>query len=264
MPPRSAHAAASDAIKKLQQIAAKDFGGRPEDYVVANERVSRNGGGAGMTLARAAERAIELGGIYDGHDVPKEINAFTKRSAAGLAGQGLMGVARDAYPHDGNSLSFVASFAEVEVDIETGVYHIVDFLAVADVGTVIHPAALGGQILGRSMLGISHAIGQKWVYDQHYGVALARRFHHNKPPTILDAPAHFIGDAVNLPDPETPTGVRGVGEPPVGAAYGAIMNAIADAIGDEAFRRSPVSPDILLNALENSGNRTHEALTAHI
>src|SRR6266850_2078977 len=148
MPPRSAHAAASDAIKKLQQIAVKDFGGRPEDYVVANERVSRKGGGAGMTIARAAERAIELGGIYDGHDVPKEINAFTKRSAAALAGQGLMGVARDAYPHDGNSLSFVASFAEVEVDVETGVSHIVDFLAVADVGTVIHPAALGGQILG--------------------------------------------------------------------------------------------------------------------
>ena len=69
---------------------------------------------------------------------------------------------------------------------------------------------------------------------------------------------------MNLPDPETPTGVRGVGEPPVGAAYGAIMNAILDAVGDEAFRRSPVSPDILLNALENNGTRTHEALTAHI
>ena len=39
-----------------------------------------------------------------------------------------------------------------------------------------------------SMLGIGHAIGQKWVYDQHYGVPLAKRFHHNKPPTILDAP----------------------------------------------------------------------------
>src|SRR5216117_2617144 len=38
---RAAHAAASDGIKKLQQIAAKDFGGRPDDYVVANERVSR-------------------------------------------------------------------------------------------------------------------------------------------------------------------------------------------------------------------------------
>src|SRR5262249_58074315 len=122
---RAAHAAASDAIKKLQEIAAKDMGGRPEDYVVANERVSRKGGGAGMTLAHAAQRAIELGGIYDGHELPKEINAFTKRSAAALAGQGLMGVARDAYPHDGNSLSFVASFAEVEVDIETGKCHIV-------------------------------------------------------------------------------------------------------------------------------------------
>src|SRR5213075_783231 len=94
---RAAHAAASDAISKLQQIAAKDLGGQPQDYVVANERVSRKGGGAGMTLARAAERAIELGGIYDGHELPKEINAFTKRSSTALAGQGLMGVARDAY-----------------------------------------------------------------------------------------------------------------------------------------------------------------------
>src|SRR5580704_18038747 len=57
---RAAHASASDAIKKLQQIAAKDLGGQPEDYVVADERVSRKGGGASMTLARAAQRAIEL------------------------------------------------------------------------------------------------------------------------------------------------------------------------------------------------------------
>ena len=40
------------------------------------------------------------------------------------------------------------------------------------------------------MLGIGHAIGQKWVYDQHYGVPLAKRFYYNKPPTILDAPAN--------------------------------------------------------------------------
>ena len=260
---RAAHAAASDAIKKLQQIAAKDFGGRPEDYVVANERVSRKGGGAGMTLARAAERAIELGGIYDGHDVPKEINAFTKRSAAALAGQGLMGVARDAYPHDGNSLSFVASFAEVEVDVETGVYHIVDFLAVADVGTVIHPAALGGQILGRSMLGISHAIGQKWVYDQHYGVALAKRFHHNKPPTILDAPTHMDWAAVELPDPETPVGARGIGEPPVAAGCCAVLNAISAALGDEVFRRAPVNLDGILMALE-AGKPMMLPLTANV
>src|SRR5712691_420954 len=260
---RAAHATASDAIKKLQQIAANDLGGRPEDYVVANERVSRKGGGASMTLARAAQRAIELGGIYDGHEVPKEINAFTKRSAAALAGQGLMGVARDTYPHDGNSLSFVASFAEVEVDVETGVYHIVDFLAVADVGTVIHPAALGGQILGRSMLGISHAIGQKWVYDQHYGVALAKRFHYNKPPTILDAPTHMDWAAVELPDPETPVGARGIGEPPVAAGCCAVLNAISAALGDEVFRRAPVNLDGILMALE-AGKPMMVPLTANV
>jgi hypothetical protein len=41
------------------------------------------------------------------------------------------------------------------------------------------------------------------------------------------------------------------------------MNAIADALGDEAFRKSPVSPDILLDALENGGKRTHDPLVAH-
>src|SRR5438874_519586 len=99
-----------------------------------------------------------------------------------------MRVPRDNSPHDGQTHSFVASFAEVEVDIETGKYHITDFLSVGDVGTVVHPHSLGGQLLGRSMLGISHAIGQKIVYDQHYGVPLARRFYQNRPPTILDAP----------------------------------------------------------------------------
>src|SRR5690242_11375715 len=74
---RAAHAVASDGILKLQQIAAKDLGGKPEDYVVANERVSRKGGGAGMSLAQAAQRAIKLGGVYDGHELPKDINNFT-------------------------------------------------------------------------------------------------------------------------------------------------------------------------------------------
>jgi hypothetical protein len=71
------------------------------------------------------------------------------------------------------------------------------------------PAGLGGQILGRSILGIGHAIGQKWVYDQQYGVALARRFYQNKPPTILDVPRNMEWAAVELPDPETPVGARG-------------------------------------------------------
>jgi xanthine dehydrogenase molybdenum-binding subunit len=260
---RAAHAAGMDAVKKLQEIAAKDHGGRPEDYEVSNERVARKGGGAGMTLAQAAQRAIELGGKYDGHELPKDINKFTVASATALAGQGLMGVARDAYPHDGQTHSFVAGFAEVEVDMETGKYHIVDYLAVADVGTIIHPRALGGQVLGRSMLGIGHSIGQHWVYDQQYGVALAKRFHHNKPPTILDAPQTMAWSALDIADPETPVGAKGIGEPPVAAGACAVLNALSDALGDEIFRRAPVTADTILASLE-AGRPTQEPLTAHI
>ena len=80
-----------------------------------------------------------------------------------------MGVARDNYPRDGQTHSFVAGFAEVEVDVETGKYHIVDYPGRGRRRHGDSSAGLGGQILGRSILGIGHAIGQKWVYDQHYG-----------------------------------------------------------------------------------------------
>ena len=260
---RAAHAVAMDARKKLQEIAAKDFGGKPDDYEVANERVFRKGGGQGMSLAQAAKRAIQLGGTYDGHELPKDINKFTVTSATALAGQGLLAVAKDTYPRDGVTHSYVATFAEVEVDLETGQYRIVDFLAYADVGTVIHPNALGGQILGRSILGIGHAIGQKWVYDQHYGLPVAKRFHHTKPPTILDVPQKMQWAAVGIPDPETPIGARGIGEPPVGGGCAAILNALSDALGDEVFRRAPVNADTILASLE-AGRPMQEPLTAHI
>jgi CO/xanthine dehydrogenase Mo-binding subunit len=258
---RAAHAAATDAIQKLQEIAARVHGGSPTSYTVANERVS--GPGGSMTLAQAAQKAIELGGKYDGHEVPDDINAFTKASAAALAGQGLMGVARDSYKRDGVTHSFVAGFAEVEVDVETGKYHILDYVAVADVGTVIHPHALGGQVLGRSMLGIGHAIGQHWVYDQHYGVTLARRFYQNKPPTILDAPQKMAWAALDIPDPETPVGARGIGEPPVAAGCCAVLNALANALGDDVFRRAPVTVGPLLASLD-AGHPVQEGLTANI
>jgi CO/xanthine dehydrogenase Mo-binding subunit len=250
-----------DAVKKLQEIAAKVHGGSPDAYKVANERVS--GPGGSMTLAQAAQKAIELGGRFDGHETAENLNAVTKASAKALAGQGLMGVAHDAYPRDGVTHSYVAAFAEVEVDVETGKYHIVDYLAVADVGTVIHPRALGGQVLGRSMLGIGHAIGQHWVYDQQYGVTLARRFYQNKPPTILDAPQKMAWDALNIPDPETPVGARGIGEPPVAAGCCAVLNAIADAVGDGIFRRAPVLTGNLIAALD-AGKPVQDPLTAHI
>ncbi len=260
---RAAHAVAMDARQKLQEIAAKSLGGKPEDYTVANERVFRKVSGSGMTLAQAAKRAIELGGKYDGHEASPDVNKVTKESVAALAGQGLVAAARDNYPRDGMTHSYVASFAEIEVDVETGKYYIVDFLAYADVGTVIHPRALGGQVLGRSTLGIGHAIGQKWVFDPHYGEMVSKRFHHNKPPTILDVPVNMQWAALDIPDPETPVGARGIGEPPVGGGCASILNALSDALGDEIFQRAPVNADTILTSLE-AGRPMQHPLIAHI
>ena len=260
---RAAHATATDARRKLQELAAKKLGGKPENYDVANERVFRKGGGRGMTLAQAANYAIQVGGIYDGHEVSPDLNKVTKASVAAIAGQGLIAAAKDKYPRDGATFSYVASFAEVEVDVETGKYYIVDFLASADVGSVIHPRALGGQVLGRSVLGIGHAIGQKWVFDPRYGVMLSTRFSQSKPPTILDVPINMQWSALDIPDPETPVGARGVGEPPVGGGCASILNALADALGDEIFRRAPVNADTILTSLE-AGRPMQHPLMAHI
>ena len=130
-------------------------------------------------------------------------------------------------------------------------------------GTVIHPKALGGQVLGRSILGIGHAIGQKWVFDPQYGHTISRRFHHTKPPTILDVPVNMQWAALDIPDPETPVGARGIGEPPVGGGCGAILNALSDALGDEIYRRAPVNLDTILTSLE-AGRPMQDPLTAFI
>jgi CO/xanthine dehydrogenase Mo-binding subunit len=260
---RASYAVAMECKAKLKEIAAKTLGGQPDNYEVANQRVFRKGGGAGMSFAQAAQRAQQLGGIYDGHAAPDDVHKLTKESVADLAGQGLVVSAKDKYPRDGDTYSFVASFAEVEVDVETGKYNIVDFLAYADVGSVVHPAALGGQILGRSTLGIAHAIGQKWVFDPHYGVTVAKRFYQNRPPTILDVPVDMKWDALDIPDPETPVGARGIGEPPVGGGCASILNALSDALGDEIFQRAPVNADTILTSLE-AGRPMQHPLMANI
>ena len=260
---RAALAAALDAKKKLREIAARTLGGSPEEYEIAGERVFRTGDGQGMSFAEAAEQAVVLGGVYDGHEFQDDINKLTKASVKALAGQGLLAVARDKFPRDGQTFSYVASFAEVEVDVETGMYKILDFLVVADAGVVVHPRAFGGQVLGRSMLGIGHAIGQKWVYDQHYGLPLAKRFYHTKPPTILDVPAKMEWDALGIPDPETPVGARGIGEPPTAGACPAVLNALADALGDDMFRRAPVTADVILASLE-AGRPIQDGLASDV
>jgi len=101
------------------------------------------------------------------------------------------------------------------------------------------------------------------VYDQHYGLPLATRLYQSRPPTILYVPRNMRWAAVDLPDPETPVGARGIGEPPVAAGACAVLNALTAALGDNMICRAPATLDCILMALEN-GRPMQEPLTAHI
>ena len=251
---RSNLAAGLDAKQKLQEIAARDLGGSPDSYDVADGRVFRRGNRSqGLTFARAAERAIALGGKYDGHELPEDINAMTTTSATALAGLGLMGVAKDNYETGGRNMSYCIGFAEVEVDLETGAIALKDYKVASDAGTIVHPDTFAGQLHGGGVQGFGVALGQKWIYDRQWGLHVSKRFYSNRPPTILDVPhdEEMQWVAADLADPFNPLGARGIGEPSQGAGCGAVLCAIADALGDGYFNRTPVMRDMILTKLEN-------------
>jgi len=261
---RAALAASLDARRKLKEIATRTLGGSPEEYTVGGGRVFRAATGQEMSFAEAAKQAIALGGTYDGHEYPDDLHKLTKASVAALAGQGLLAVAKDNFGRQGQTYSFVATFAEVEVDVETGMYRITDIHVQADAGKVVHPRAFAGQVFGRSMLGIGHAQSQKWFYDNRYGLPVSKRFYQTRPPTILSLPDKFSWDAVGLPDPQTPIGARGIGEPPTAGAMAAVLCALADALGDDAFLRAPVMADTVLAALADGARLPVDGLAANV
>lgn len=248
---RANHAAGEDASRKIRDIAARVLGGAPGDYVLRGGRVYRSGNAsAGMSFAQVAQRAIALGGEYDGHALPDDIHAVTKAAAGRLVGQGLVGVAKDSYGGEGGIYSWVVGFALVELDTETGVLELKEYAAATDCGTVVHPRSLGAQVLGGSIRGMGMARSQRWVYDPKWGVPFANRLYVARPPGILDVPRQLQWAAVNEADPQTPVGAKGIGEPPVGAGAAAIASAVADALGGRYLCRTPLSPDILLSELE--------------
>jgi xanthine dehydrogenase molybdenum-binding subunit len=61
---------------------------------IACARVFRKGGGARLTFAQVAKRAIEIGGVSDGHEAPADVNRMTKASVAALTGRGLVAAPR--------------------------------------------------------------------------------------------------------------------------------------------------------------------------
>jgi CO/xanthine dehydrogenase Mo-binding subunit len=94
------------------------------------------------------------------------------------------------------------------------------------------------------------AMSQRWVFDPQYGVPFANRLYTARPPSIKDIPTNYTWDAVHSPDPTSPIGAKGIGEPSVGAGSAMMTTAVADAMGGRCVCRTPLTPDIILAELE--------------
>jgi aerobic carbon-monoxide dehydrogenase large subunit len=148
------------------------------------------------------------------------------------------------------------NIAVVEVDVDTGKVEFLDYLYVHDIGTVINPMLVDGQIHGGVAQGIGTALFEELQYDPT-GQPLFATFMEYVLPTAAEVPRIAIEHQVT-PSPLIPGGMKGVGEAGVIGAPAAVVSAIEDALRPYGVKISatPVTPATLLALLDETAHRT--------
>ncbi|MEW6696418.1 MAG: xanthine dehydrogenase family protein molybdopterin-binding subunit [Bacillota bacterium] len=213
-------AAAQDARKQVLEYAAK------------------------MLNVPAEELDIEDGIIYSPAKPETSIPLGKAAMEAHLHGLQFIGVGR-IIPQ--NAPPYLAHFAEVEVDIETGKVQVTKMVAAHDVGKAIHPVIVEGQLEGGLAMGIGYALSEEIRYDDQ-GRQLNNGFHKYMLPTAMDVP-EMEAIIVEAEDPTGPFGAKGVGETGLVATAAAISNAVYDAIGIRFFE-IPLTEERVYKALK--------------
>jgi xanthine dehydrogenase D subunit len=134
--------------------------------------------------------------------------------------------------------AFAAHRAVVDVDIELGLVKVVELATAQDVGKAINPQAVEGQLEGGAAQGLGLAVMEEILIQD--GVIRNASFTDYLLPTILDMPPLRM-DILELGDPHSPYGLKGVGEPPTISSGPAIVAAIRAATG-RPITRVPVRP----------------------
>lgn len=146
---------------------------------------------------------------------------------------------------DYSSHSFNANFAEVAVNISTGMVRVSRFLAVTGAGKILNPKTARSQIIGGNVWGIGMALTEESVVDPRWGNFVTRSLGDYHVPSNLD-----IGqmDAIFIREDDTASnklGVKGIGEVGIVGVAAAVANAVFNATG-KRVRELPITPDKLL------------------
>lgn len=153
-----------------------------------------------------------------------------------------------------HTYSYGAHAAHVAVDPRTGHVDIVDYMTVEDVGRIINPATLHGQVIGALVQGLGSVFLEHLQYDEN-GQLLTGSLADYLLPTAADFPRLRSLSLELRRCPNNPLGAKGAGEGGLIAVGGAISNAIAAALRSLAVepRDLPLSPPRLWRLIENAG-----------
>ena len=149
---------------------------------------------------------------------------------------------------DGAGVSFASHICDVEVDPETGATKVLRYTVVQDAGKAIHPDYVEGQFQGAAAQGIGWALNEEYVYGKD-GRLQNPGFLDYRIPVCSDLP-YIDTEILEIPNPNHPYGVRGVGETSIVPPLAAIGTAVSNAVGVR-LTHIPMSPPRILKALKN-------------
>lgn len=142
-----------------------------------------------------------------------------------------------------NAYSFGCCFAEVEVDISACKCKLLDIINVHDCGRLINPALAEAQVHGGMSMGIGYALSEQELFDEKTGRVLNNNLLDYKLSTFMDHP-NLKAEFVENPEPTSPFGTKGLGEPPTCPVAPAIRNAILCATG-VSINKIPITPHVM-------------------
>jgi carbon-monoxide dehydrogenase large subunit len=147
-----------------------------------------------------------------------------------------------------------AHVAEVEIDPDTGAVALVNYVAVDDVGTVINPMIVQGQIHGGLVQGIGQALCESCVYDEVSGQLLSGSFMDYCMPRTGDIPSMHV-ETLSTTCTHNPLGVKGCGELGTIGAPATVINAVVDALSHLGVTHvdMPASPSRIWRIIDNAG-----------
>ena len=160
----------------------------------------------------------------------------------------------ETYVYDPPNFSWPggAHVAVVEVDTETGAVELLRYVAVDDVGVVVNPTIVEGQIHGGLAQGVAQALYEEAIYDEDGNLLTANMLSYLVP-SAAEFPRWEL-DRTETPSPTNPLGVKGVGETGAIASPAAVMNAVVDALAADGITdiEMPATPERVWRALEEA------------